>query len=836
MNKYSLRLRFLLALIAIFVMVGLVGTLINYGIARHMLSRYGERYTAEILRAKRAEFDRTFRRNIDASVFLAKSSLIRKWLSREEDTMLGELALELTRETKEIVKETDVFVVAEGSRRFYLNGKFVNTISADNPDDSWFFMTRNAKPFNFNVDHNEMLKKTKLWVNVLVTNGSTPLGVIGTGLDISTIIGELLGQISEGARVCVFDGQGYIKAHGNGQYIETKKIGELVSGVDIPALQRRLEHDRDQGLVVSCELVDEGRAVSGSFTFMRSTGWYMMVTMDVGTILSAIFVPFIAMLIASLLIVSSVLMYLVNRMVLRPLGVIGAGLAGIRDNDYATRIVLERQDEFGVVANTVNMMTGSIRDHTENLESLVDERTRELKFAFNEVQSLKIQQDGDYFLTSLLINPLLVHSVESERIIIESRLSQKKKFCFRTHDGEIGGDVCIARQIVIHDKRYTAFVNGDAMGKSLQGAGGALVLGVIFNAYVNRSHALGSANHPYPEKWLRQCYTELQSVFTSFDGSMMVSVIIGLFDEESGQLFYFNAEHPYAVLYRDGQAGFLERELSTQKIGSFGSIQDLKLHTFAVRPGDVLVFGSDGRDDILLGHDALTGARKINEDETLFLRIVERGGGRLDGIVEHLAAAGELTDDLSLMRIECVSGIGELPAGYAARRDAAIVAMHAGRIESSLAGLRVLAGEHPDQEAFRGALGCCQRLYRSLDPETQRSDAGLGVLRVQAEIIEDASRWFPLDKEFMYRRAYTQYLLGNAEQAQEYAERFRLYFPEHVGNLMVLVETALRLRKTHKAGLVLDDLTRCDPGNVHLEGFRARLEALRAGRPGSGRA
>ncbi|HPH03506.1 MAG TPA: SpoIIE family protein phosphatase [Spirochaetota bacterium] len=827
MKRRSLRRRLLVSISGVFLLMVVVGTLINYVIANQMFSRFGLQYTEEILRAKRVEFDRTFARNIDSSVFLSKSSLMREWLKDENDPQLGALALGLMREMKEITKETDIFAAADASLNFYLNGKMISKLSKDKPDDSWYWMTRDGRAFNLNIDHNDVLGTTKLWVNILVQDGENKLGVIGTGLDISSIVNDLMRKISTGASVMVFDSRGYIKAHQNERHIQSSRVYDLVRGVDITNVMKTLGESTNKSLIINARMKNEGETVSGSFSFIQSTGWYMLVTMDVDQILAAIFLPFIITLVASLLVVAIVLFFFIKRMVLQPLMILGSGLDRIKEKDFSSQITLASGDEFGDVAQTVNMMTENIRNYTENLELLVEARTKELQMAFNEVHSLKVQQDGDYFLTSLLINPLLEYSVQTEKVFLEARISQKKKFRFRSHDGEIGGDVCIARQVSMHDKRYTAFVNGDAMGKSLQGAGGALVLSVIFNAYVNRTHVFGTANHPYPEKWLRQCYNELQTVFTSFDGSMMMSVIVGLLDEESGMLYYFNAEHPYPVLYRGGIASFADCELSSQKLGSFGTIENLKLRTMQVESGDVLILGSDGRDDILLGHDALTGARLINEDETLFLRFVEEGDGDLDKILDHLNKAGEITDDLSLMRIAYTTPARMMPGDYAVRRDAAISMIHEGSVEQALNELRILIAEYPDRDAFKAAIGCCQRIYRGLKSEIRESDLGAGILRVQAEILEDAHIYFPLEKEYMYLRAYTAFQLGNTVAAHEYAERFRLYYPEHVNNLVILAESALRLKKLHKAELVVGDIARFDPDNSNLDGFRQRILTAR---------
>ena len=60
--------------------------------------------------------------------------------------------------------------------------------------------------------------------------------------------------------------------------------------------------------------------------------------------------------------------------------------------------------------------------------------------------------------------------------------------------------------------------------------------------------------------------------------------------------------------------------------------------------------GSDGRDDILL--EIKDGVRILNEDETIFLKAIEESKGDLDKIVSYLKKIGELTDDLSLLKLE----------------------------------------------------------------------------------------------------------------------------------------------------------------------------------------
>lgn len=115
-------------------------------------------------------------------------------------------------------------------------------------------------------------------------------------------------------------------------------------------------------------------------------------------------------------------------------------------------------------------------------------------------------------------------------------------------------------------------------------------------------------------------------------------------------LFFLNAEHPWTVLYRDGKAEFLEHQLYLHKVGMLGLDGSLTIQTFQMHPGDSIIIGSDGRDDIMLGMDT-EGIRNINEDGDQFLKHVEAGKGELKGITDSILKMGEFTDDYTLIKL-----------------------------------------------------------------------------------------------------------------------------------------------------------------------------------------
>lgn len=408
-------------------------------------------------------------------------------------------------------------------------------------------------------------------------------------------------------------------------------------------------------------------------------------------------------------------------------------------------------------------------------EQELSERARIIQEKMREIEELKIQQDGDYFLTSLLLRPLIVKNNRSRFVDIDFFVCSKKTFYFRRKRSELGGDLCITDNVVLRDRRYSVFLNGDAMGKSMQGASGALVLGVVFNAYLSRSHYSSHQKSKNPEQWLKDCYLDLQNVFISFDGSMFISAVVGLVDEETGTVYFFNAEHPFMVLYRNGESSFIEREMDMRKLGTPGQENRIRIQVFQMQPEDVIIAGSDGRDDLELA--VHNGVRVINEDEFAFLDRVKEAKGGLRRIAARLRRHGDFTDDLSLLRI------------HFSPPDSSRRWIHNHDEDGSLQRLAELVFTD-----FAQALQLWRNLTRKwrIAPQLERR---LGWAFWSHGYYQEAVKvWYPylqkapFDSEIFYYFSVASFYNGDVNRAIDYAERLALRQPTHLANLVHLTQ------------------------------------------------
>jgi serine phosphatase RsbU (regulator of sigma subunit) len=468
--------------------------------------------------------------------------------------------------------------------------------------------------------------------------------------------------------------------------------------------------------------------------------------------------------------------------------------------------------KFAAAFSSSEQLASELKMLSQELEEKVKFRTIELEKSLEKIQSLKQQQDGDYFLTSLLLRPLNSNKSKSDRVRIEFLSSQKKKFQFREWKEEIGGDICMANNIILKGKTYTVFVNADAMGKSLQGASGALVFGSVFESIINRNRIARTTQDIFPEKWIRDAFVELHYVFETFDGSMLVSLVMGLIDERSGLLYLINADHPASILYRDGKASFIDHKKAFRKLGTLGANEAIRILTYPLSPGDVVISGSDGRDDLLVVNEE--GEEYISNNDSMILRHVENANADLKQIYQELTNFGEPYDDITLLRIAFE------PSGQKIQKQDP--AMQLSLLKDAKDFLK--QGKHEDAilllESSVIDANVSVDLYKSLFQSYLQAREFKKAAKFSVDILE----MLPEDTEVLFQVAYLYKKIGEYEQACDIGERVKLRDPEHIRNLINLADAHYMLGNVPRAKILISDVLKYDSENSHAIKRKKSLE------------
>ncbi|MEM7183316.1 MAG: SpoIIE family protein phosphatase [Spirochaetota bacterium] len=521
--------------------------------------------------------------------------------------------------------------------------------------------------------------------------------------------------------------------------------------------------------------------------------------------------------------------------------------------------------EAGQFTEEVNPGFHSIISHLTTLLSKLQQaklETQKEDTLVAKLNKIKESQDADYFLISLLLDAL-----QSERNIVESIsteyfLSQKKKFQFRQWEGEIGGDICKTDTIYLNDGHaYTVFFNGDAMGKSVQGAGGAIVLGVVFDAVVSRAKLRRRRNYNlYPEIWLKEVFLDIHNVFESFQGTMFASFMLGIIHPETNIMYYINAEHPYTILYRAGKASFLESQKHMFKVGFPEQHENLSIRLFTLEEGDVVITGSDGKDDVIIGEDE-TGIEIVSDDEFQIIHIVEEEKGDLQKIYEGVGKKGKLKDDFSLVKVSYRAKYTPRTQSLAIQKkiDASIVEckQHLEKenldvLLQTLYSLEVFVEEVPSIAKLLAKIyyndgDILQSIeYFERYTESNPTDNLFIESRTYLVLLEILIKYYDLrqeyDKaiecaeEYLYINPASNDMLSmlsilyksqsKLSRAADTGERLYLREPENLENLLHLAEVYLKLKVSDRASKIIRKAEELAPDNTRIQEMLDKLEKL----------
>lgn len=295
-----------------------------------------------------------------------------------------------------------------------------------------------------------------------------------------------------------------------------------------------------------------------------------------------------------------------------------------------------------------------------------------------------------------------------------------------------------------------------------------------------------------------------------------MSLVMGLVDEKTGLFYFVNAEHPWVILYREGQASFIEDDLTLRKIGTQGIKQTMLVQVFQMLPGDVIISGSDGRDDLLLGFNEETQMRIINEDETAILKHVEKSKADMTQLVNVIKEFGELTDDLSLLKISYEPGTEkEIQQRKATHTPLIAQAKELYKQKQYQQAIDLLEQKTVDRNCVR-ALDMLTKLYMKID------DYGRAYYYA-----EKAHHGLPEEERYLYICSLCAKKIKNWKKAIDHGERLHLRNPLNIKNLINLADSYRLAEMPEKAWALVQEAEEIEAHNL----FTERLKKLMGQQP-----
>lgn len=397
----SLRLRVLLLTLGVFVAVSVPAYIAFGWMVDRTTIKLGTLFAEKQVLYDRYRGLETLFREASLAETLARAPSVLEWAQDESDPEKRARGLAELEHYRLAFKDRSYFFVVHESGNYYFNDRdnayaskqLRYTLSPDNPRDGWYYKTiTEIRSCQLNVDNDDNIRVTKVWVNCKVQVDGRTLGVIGTGIDLSDFIREVVDIPQVGVDSLFVDHSGAIQAHRDPRMVDfhsltkdTKAKSTVFALLDRPA-------DRDRLAAMMRDVSDGGQEVKSSFVtikgqrflagvgYLDQLGWYNISLMDVDRIIERdLFTP-IALLLAAMLGAGAALMTLLfKRIVLDRLARLEQWVRRMQGGDYSTGHSDLGKDEIGRLSRAIDYMAKSVGDHTQLLERLVRERTEKLE-------------------------------------------------------------------------------------------------------------------------------------------------------------------------------------------------------------------------------------------------------------------------------------------------------------------------------------------------------------------------------------------------------------------------------------------------------------------------
>jgi diguanylate cyclase (GGDEF)-like protein/PAS domain S-box-containing protein len=250
------------------------------------------------------------------------------------------------------------------------------TLSPRNPNDRWFYHTLvSPDPYNLNIDFDEVLGLTKLWLNIPIVKNGKRIGVMGVGFDYTHFIDEYIAEDKKGFTTMILNSGGAIVAHKEKRYVNYRS--EIMDETEWTTLMSIADKGHNEKMFpryfdqissrqakwVSFDLYLNGRHYIASATYLPQLKWINLSMVDLDDVFGIEEMAAITLMFMVLTLLSWVVIHWFNtHYLIRPIQAISDMTHRVKEGDYSASpdCDLSRRDEIGQLCRDINAMAVQI--------------------------------------------------------------------------------------------------------------------------------------------------------------------------------------------------------------------------------------------------------------------------------------------------------------------------------------------------------------------------------------------------------------------------------------------------------------------------------------------
>jgi sigma-B regulation protein RsbU (phosphoserine phosphatase) len=406
----GLRAKSLLGLLLVCVVALLPAVLVGWQGLESIYRYMGQAYARSITLLDREKILGPVLREYALSARFAQDEQVRRFLQAEHQPELRRGFFKSAELWREAFRDKTYFVASRATGNYYFNSSRDSyseqprhVLQPQVEDHQWFFNTLAAMQgtrFNINVDVNSTLNTTKVWLNWVVTDETErPIGVVGTGIDLSEFIRDFVLASEPGVLSMIVGLDQRIQVHpdrskialnsGTGGGSQGQSLFDLLDAQSHVAVREALDHavrhaGQAQLRFVRIQQCEQLLAL----VYIPELKWHVINLVDLSQA-KVLEGDWQALLLIAAAVLPLLLLigfaWAVERLVLRPIDQLKRHAQAIASGQYELQLDSDRRDEIGELSMAFGVMAEKVRRHTMELEDRVLQRTEDLAQANREM-------------------------------------------------------------------------------------------------------------------------------------------------------------------------------------------------------------------------------------------------------------------------------------------------------------------------------------------------------------------------------------------------------------------------------------------------------------------
>lgn len=302
----NLRPRFLLLTAVFFLVVAVPSWFAVRSIAESIVTQWAMRYAEKQVLYDKSRTLQPILREVALAKQLASADVLRRWARTPDDATASRLALAELESYRQNFQDKSYFAALLKNGHYFHNNasnefagkEFRYVLDSKAAKDAWFFdLIGQRRDLHINVNPDLNLGITKLWIDVLIRDGDDILGMVGTGLDLTTFINTVVEEHVPGVTSLFVDHAGAIQIHRNQQLIDFGSVSKNPSQQNtiqllfdrqpdqaaVMAAMRSLE-TRDKSVATVLVTMNGKRHLTG-VTYLPEIDWFEITLFDLDVLL-----------------------------------------------------------------------------------------------------------------------------------------------------------------------------------------------------------------------------------------------------------------------------------------------------------------------------------------------------------------------------------------------------------------------------------------------------------------------------------------------------------------------------------------------------------------------